>query len=40
MVFWSAGQVLGSPKGWYTSAVYAGIVIVGGELLDRYKQKR
>ncbi|MEU1197679.1 hypothetical protein ABZ446_15785 [Streptomyces sp. NPDC005813] len=40
VMFWSLAQVLGSPKSWYTSALLAGIVIVAGELVDRYKQKR
>ncbi|WP_328624130.1 hypothetical protein OHA88_03270 [Streptomyces sp. NBC_00353] len=37
---WSLAQVLGSPNSWYTSALLAGIIIVTGELVDRYKQKR
>jgi hypothetical protein len=39
-MFWLVGQAIGSPKSWYTSALYAGIVIAAGELVDRYKQKR
>ncbi|MFD8568041.1 hypothetical protein [Streptomyces sp. NPDC059639] len=40
VMFWSLAQVLGSPKSWYASALLAGIVIVVGQLVDRYKQKR
>ncbi|WP_329572933.1 hypothetical protein [Streptomyces sp. NBC_01361] len=40
VMFWSLAQVLGSPNSWYTSALLAGIVIVAGELVDRYKQRR
>jgi hypothetical protein len=40
VMFWLGGQAIGSPKSWYTSALLAGIVIVAGEFVDRYKQKR
>ncbi|MFF2479222.1 hypothetical protein [Streptomyces sp. NPDC058066] len=40
VMFWSLAQVFGSPDSWYTSALLAGIVLVFGELVDRYKQKR
>ncbi|MET9477506.1 hypothetical protein ACFYWN_41420 [Streptomyces sp. NPDC002917] len=40
VMFWLLAQVLGSPMSWYASALLAGVVIVAGELVDCYRQKR
>ncbi|MGW5869163.1 hypothetical protein ACWFRJ_44335 [Streptomyces sp. NPDC055239] len=40
VMFWLLAQVIGGPTSWYASALFAGFVVVGGELVDRYKQRR